>query len=120
MAKKQKTEGRTPFAAAALKNARIAPQKARLVAKQISGMNVRNALATLETTRRHANPLIEKVLKSAIANAMEKDGKIDTDELIITSCEVNKARTLKRFRPRAMGRATTILKHSSHINLSVG
>ena len=120
MGKKQKITGRTPLAVAGLKNARVAPRKVRLVAKQICGMNVRHALAILETTRRNANPFLEKVLKSAIANAMEKDGKIDTDELIITTCEVNKARTLKRFRPRAMGRATTILKHSSHISLSVG
>ncbi|MBU2512435.1 50S ribosomal protein L22 [bacterium] len=103
-----------------MSHARVAPRKARLVIEQIRGLNVTYALATLENTRRSANPIVVKVLRSAIANAVEKDSSVNPDDLIITEARVDKGRTLKRIRPRAMGRATQILKHSSHISLSVG
>ncbi len=105
---------------ASMSNAKVAPQKARMVIDQIKGLKVTYALATLENTRRSANPIVEKVLRSAIANAVEKDKTVNPDELIITEARVDKGRTLKRIRPRAMGRATQILKRSSHIILSVG
>jgi large subunit ribosomal protein L22 len=91
-----------------------------LVIDQIRGRNVTYALATLEHTRKSANPIVEKVLRSAIANAVEKDSTVNPDDLIVTEGRVDKGRTLKRIRPRAMGRATQILKYSSHISLAVG
>lgn len=108
------------IAKASMSHARVAPRKARLVIDQIRGANVTHALATLEQTRKSSNPIVKKILESAIANAVEKNSSVNPDELIITEARVDKGRTLKRIRPRAMGRATQILKRSSHITLSVG
>jgi len=118
--KAKQTTGKASLAKASMRHARVAPRKARLVIDQIRGLNVTYALATLENTRRSANPIVEKVLRSAIANAVEKDSTVNPDDLIITEARVDKGRTLKRIRPRAMGRATQILKHSSHISVAVG
>lgn len=120
MKAKDNYKNRTPVAKASARHARVSPSKARLVADQIKGLNVTYALATLENTRRSANPIIEKILRSAIANAVEKDSSVNPDDLFVTEARVDKGRTLKRIRPRAMGRATQILKRSSHITLSVG
>ncbi len=120
MKTKHKKQARQAVAKASVRQARIAPRKAKLVADQVRGLRVTLALAILENVRRGANPIVMKILQSAIANAVEKDSSIDPDNLIITEVIVNKARTLKRIRPRAMGRATQILKRSSHIMLSVG
>lgn len=120
MKNKVDIKSRTPIAKASMSHARVAPRKARLVIDQIRGLNVVQALAILENTRRASNPIVMKVLQSAIANAVEKESAINPDELIITEARVDKGRTLKRIRPRAMGRATQILKRSSHIFLSVG
>ncbi len=120
MKAKNRTQSRTALAKASMRNARVAPRKARLVIDQIRGQNVTNALAMLENTRRSSNPIVCKVLKSAIANAVEEYSSIDPDELSITDARVDGARTLKRIRPRAMGRATQVLKRSCHIHLSVG
>ena len=109
-----------PIAKATHRHARISPRKAGLVVRQIKGLNVNQALAVLENIRRGANPIVKNILKSAIANAMEKNSSLEPDKLIVAEGMVNKGRTLKRIRPRAMGRATRILKHSSHITLSVG
>ncbi len=114
------TPNKASIAKASMRHARVAPRKARLVIDQIRGLNVAYALATLENTRRSANPIVEKILRSAIANAVEKDSSVNPDDLIITEARVDKGRTLKRIRPRAMGRATQILKHSSHISVAVG
>lgn len=115
-----KVQKRESIARASARHARVAPRKAKMVADQIRGLNVTNALAVLESFRRSANPIIKKVLESAIANAVEKNSNVNPDELIVTEARVDKGRTLKRIRPRAMGRATQILKRSSHITLSVG
>ena len=119
-----KTKRRKPsneaLAKASIRNARVAPRKARLVIDQIRGLNVTNALAILENTRRGSNPIVRNVLKSAIANAVERDGNVDPDALNIVEARVDGARALKRYRPRAMGRAARILKRSCHIHLSVG
>lgn len=120
MKSKVDIKSRTPIAKASMKQARVSPRKAKLVADQIRGMNVVQALAILENTRRASNPIVRKVLQSAIANAVEKQNSVNPDELIVTEAKVDKGRTLKRIRPRAMGRATQILKRSSHIYLSVG
>lgn len=120
MKTKPSTQNKSPIAKASVRQARVAPRKAQLVVDQIRGLNVTNALAILENLRRSSNPIIKKLLESAIANAVEKDSSVNPDELIITEARVDKGRTLKRIRPRAMGRATQILKRSCHITLSVG
>ena len=116
----KKATQREHIATASARNARVAPRKARLVIDQIRGMNVAQALAVLDNTRRGSNPIVYKVLQSAIANAVQKDGNVDPDGLIVTEARVDQARVLKRMRPRAMGRGALILKKSSHISLSVG
>ena len=120
MKKNLDNQKKTTIAKASVSHARVAPSKARLVIDQIRGANVTQALATLEHTRRKSNPIVKKILESAIANAVENDSAVNPDELIITEARVDKGRTLKRIRPRAMGRATQILKRSSHISVSVG
>ncbi|GGF35223.1 MULTISPECIES: 50S ribosomal protein L22 [Halobacillus] len=105
-------------AKAVAKTVRIAPRKARLVIDLIRGKNVGDAIATLRLTQRGASPVIEKVLKSAIANA-EHNYEMDPDNLYVSEAFVNEGVTLKRFRPRAMGRASQINKRTSHITVVV-
>jgi large subunit ribosomal protein L22 len=104
---------------ATLKQAHISPQKARLVADQVRGMPVENALNLLMFSRKKAAGMLRKVLESAIANAEHNEGA-DIDELKVSAIFVNEARTLKRFRARAKGRGTRILKRNSHITVTVG
>jgi len=111
---------RPNLATAWMKGAKVTPRKAMLVADQIRGMNVVNALAILDNTRRSANPIVHKVLQSAVANAVEKDQSINPDELVITEARVDQGRVLKRLRARAMGRGALVRKKTSHIRLSVG
>ena len=113
-------KNKKPAAWASVKNARVAPRKARLVIDQIRGANVVQALGVLENTRRASNPIVADLLKSAIANASEKDSTVNPDELVIIEARVDQARSLKRMRPRAMGRGSLILKKSSHIYLAIG
>ncbi|MCP3033177.1 50S ribosomal protein L22 [Halobacillus sp. A1] len=105
-------------AKAVAKTVRIAPRKARLVIDLIRGKNVGDAIATLRLTQRGASPVIEKVLNSAIANA-EHNYEMDPDNLYVSEAFVNEGVTLKRFRPRAMGRASQINKRTSHITVVV-
>ncbi|UOR10605.1 50S ribosomal protein L22 [Halobacillus amylolyticus] len=105
-------------AKAVAKTVRIAPRKARLVIDLIRGKNVGEAIATLRLTQRGASPIVEKLLKSAIANA-EHNYEMDTDNLYVSEAFVNEGVTLKRFRPRAMGRASQINKRTSHITVVV-
>jgi len=99
---------------ATLRYVRLSPIKARLVAREIQGMNGELALATLEFMPNKAAKIISKVLASAIAN-----GDYEPEEVTVTSCTVDKGPFLKRFRPRARGRASRILKPTSHINVIV-
>ena len=105
-------------AKAIAKSVRIAPRKVRLVVDLIRGKNVGEAVSILNHTQRGASPVVEKVLKSAIANA-EHNYEMDTDNLIISEAFVNEGATLKRFRPRAQGRASKINKRTSHITVVV-
>ena len=105
-------------AKAVAKTVRIAPRKARLVIDLIRGKDVGEALATLRLTQRGASPVVEKLLNSAIANA-EHNYEMDTDNLVVSEAFVNEGVTLKRFRPRAMGRASQINKRTSHITVVV-
>ncbi len=104
--------------AARLKGARISAQKARLVADQVRGMPVEEALNLLEFSPKKAAHIVKKVLDSAIANAENNEGA-DVDELTISSIYVDEGMTMKRLRPRAKGRADRILKRSCHITVKV-
>jgi len=105
-------------AKASAKTVRIAPRKVRLVIDLIRGKEVGEAIAILRHTRRGASPVVEKVLNSAVANA-EHNYEMDTDNLVISEAYVNEGPTLKRFRPRAQGRASRINKRTSHITVVV-
>ena len=104
--------------AARLKGARISAQKARLVADQVRGMPVEEALSLLEFSHKKAAHIVKKVLDSAIANAENNEGA-DVDELKVSSIFVDEGMTMKRLRPRAKGRADRILKRSCHITVKV-
>ncbi len=104
--------------AARLKGARISAQKARLVADQVRGMPVEEALNLLEFSPKKASHLVKKLLDSAIANAENNEGA-DVDELKVSSIYVDEGMTMKRLRPRAKGRADRILKRSCHITVKV-
>ncbi|WP_396587861.1 50S ribosomal protein L22 [Bermanella sp. R86510] len=103
---------------AKLKMARISAQKARLVADQIRGKSVADALNILSFSPRKGADLIKKVLESAIANAEHNDGA-DVDELKVSTIFVDESMTMKRIRPRAKGRADRILKRTCHITVKV-
>jgi large subunit ribosomal protein L22 len=105
-------------AEAKLNNARISAQKARLVADQIRGQHVEQALNTLTFSTKKGAGLIKKVLESAIANAEHNEGA-DIDALKVESVQVNEVPTMKRVMPRAKGRANRIQKRTSHIVLTV-
>ena len=99
---------------AKLKFARIGPRKAQLVADLIRGKGSEESLSVLMFTKKSAAKTISKLLKSAIANAGQNK-TIDVDRLYVKKITVDQGPTMKRFMPRALGRATTIRKRSSHI-----
>ena len=98
--------------------ARISPQKARLVADQIRGKSVDQALEILTVSNKKAADLVKKVLESAIANAEHNEGA-DIDDLSVAKIFVDEGPIMKRIMPRAKGRADRILKRSSHITVVV-
>ena len=106
-------------AKASLRFARISIRKARVVLNLVRGKNVAVALNELRFTRKAAAPLVSKLLDSAIANAQQKNKDVDLDSLYIKLAFADKApdRMMRRFRPRAMGRATRIVKGMSHLHL---
>jgi large subunit ribosomal protein L22 len=101
---------------ARLRFVRIAPRKARLVADMIRGKGSEEALNILTFTKKAAAKIVIKLLKSAIANATQKK-TIDIDRLYIKKITVDEGSTMKRFQPRALGRATMIRKRTSHITI---
>ncbi len=103
---------------AKLRQARITPQKARLVADQIRGLPVDKAINLLAFSNKKAATLIKKVLESAIANAEHNDGA-DVDELKVKTIMVDEGPIMKRFMPRARGRANQIFKRTSHVTVVV-
>ncbi len=103
---------------AKLRHARLAAQKGRLVADQIRGLPVEQALNILSFSKKKGAVLVKKVLESAIANAEHNDGA-DIDELKVAAVSVDEGPTMKRIRARAKGRASRILKRTSHINVTV-
>jgi large subunit ribosomal protein L22 len=100
---------------------RVAPRKARLIADMIRGQKAGVVQGMLTHSPRRAAQPIEKLLRSALANLMNQDeaSSIDVNEAVIAEIRVDEAPTLKRWQPRAMGRATKIRKRTSHIQLVV-
>lgn len=98
---------------------RMSATKARQVVDLIRGRHVEDARRVLAFTPRGASPTVTKVLNSAIANAEHNRG-LSADELVVTRAWVDEGPTLKRFRPRALGRATRINKRTCHISVAVG
>jgi large subunit ribosomal protein L22 len=103
---------------AKLRSARITPQKARLVADQIRGLPVDRPINILTFSNKKAAGLIKKVLESAIANAEHNDGA-DVDELKVKTIMVDEGPIMKRWMPRARGRANQIFKRTSHVTVVV-
>ncbi len=99
---------------AVLKFIRLSPTKARLIAREVQGMNAEIALARLEFTPNKGAKVISKVIASAVAN-----GGFEPEEVVVTSCRVDAGPVLKRFRPRARGSASGIRKPTSHIMVEV-
>ena len=99
----------------------ISPRKAKLTADLIKGKPVNEALAVLEFTPRRAGEIIIKVLQSAIANAVDKEGtgKLDPEELYVKNAVIDPGPIMPRWRPRAYGRASRIRKRMSHIKVLV-
>jgi large subunit ribosomal protein L22 len=103
---------------AVLRGARLSAQKARLVADQIRGKAVGEALDILTFSPKKGAEIIKKVLESAIANAEHNEGA-DVDELTVSTIFVDEGLTMKRIRPRAKGRADRIFKRTCHVTVKV-
>ena len=104
--------------AAKLSRAQLSAQKARLIANQIRGRHVEDALEILTFSKKKGAKIIKKLLESAVANAEHNEGA-DVDELKVSTIYVDEGVTLKRLMPRAKGRADRILKRSCHIAVQV-
>ncbi len=105
-------------ARAVQKYVRIAPRKVRIVSNLIRGMPVNEALEVLRFTPKRAALVVRKVLDTAVANARQK-GEVDLDDLHVVKIFVDEGPIMRRFKPRAMGRATRINKRTSHLTLEV-
>ena len=110
--------GGQPGAFASARYQRITPMKARRVVDMVRGLPVDEALALLQFAPQAASETVYKVLESAIANAETTEG-LDAGNLVISNAQVDEGPTMKRWRPRAQGRATRINKRTSHITLVV-
>jgi large subunit ribosomal protein L22 len=98
---------------------KISAQKARLVIDLIRGLRAGDAIQTLKVTNKRIAPSVEKVLRSAIANAQNLDDNLDTDELVVSEAYVNEGPRMKRIRPAPMGRAYRYQRRMSHIVVKV-
>jgi len=105
-------------AKAQAKMVRISSRKVKLVIDLVRGKNIGEAMAILRLTPKAASPVVEKVIKSAVANA-EHNYNMNMETLYIKEIFVGEGPTLKRFRPRAQGRASAIMKRTSHITAVV-
>jgi large subunit ribosomal protein L22 len=99
---------------------RISPQKARLVIDLIRGQQAGKAITILQGTNKRIAPSVEKVLRSAIANAEAKSNDVDVDQLVVTEAYVNEGPRSKRIRPAPMGRAYRYQRRTAHIVVAVG
>jgi large subunit ribosomal protein L22 len=110
--------GDRPGAFASARYVRITPMKARRVVDLVRGVPVEQALSILQFAPQAAAETVHKVLRSAVANAETTEG-LDTHDLVVSVAQVDEGPTMKRWRPRAQGRATRINKRTSHITLVV-
>jgi large subunit ribosomal protein L22 len=106
-------------ASATYKYVRISPQKARLVVDQIRGKNVSQAFSILNFTKKRSSGDIEKILRSAVANAEQKAEHLDVDDLVVSRAFVNEGPRQKRVRPAPMGRAYRYQRRTSSITVAV-
>ncbi len=104
---------------AKLKYLRSSAQKTRLVIDQVRGRNVEDALAILHYSPKGVAKDIEKLMKSAVANAQQKDSKLDVDDLFVSRALVDEGPPMKRIRHRAMGRVFQIKKRSCHVTIGL-
>jgi ribosomal protein L22 len=116
--RRRRDTGEVPVVRATAKYVRVAPRKARLIADQVRGMHIEQARALLAFSPRGAAEDIHKLINSAAANA-ENNHDLVGDEMRISSITVDEGPTLRRFRPRALGRATPINKRTSHIAVAL-
>lgn len=116
--KARKAPATPPVVKASARYVRVAPRKARLIADQVRGMHIESARALLQFSPRGAAHPIHKLINSAAANA-ENNHDLIGDEMRVASITVDEGPTLRRFRPRAMGRATPINKRTSHIRVAL-
>src|SRR5216683_2737479 len=105
---------------AAARYIRTSPQKARLVIDLIRGQKAGDAINILRTTNKRGAPSVEKVLRSASANAENRSNDVDVDKLFVTEAYVNEGPRMKRVRPAPMGRAYRYQRRMAHIVVSVG
>jgi large subunit ribosomal protein L22 len=117
-ARRESLLGDQPGAFASARYVRITPMKARRVVDLVRGVPVDQALSILEFAPQAAAETVHKVLRSAVANAETTEG-LDTHDLVVSVAHVDVGPTMKRWRPRAQGRATRINKRTSHITLAV-
>ena len=117
-ARRESLLGDQPGAFATARHVRITPMKARRVVDMVRGMPIDEALALLQFAPQAASETVYKVLESAIANATTTED-LDRGDLVVAVAQVDEGPTMKRWRPRAQGRATRILKRTSHITLAV-
>jgi large subunit ribosomal protein L22 len=108
---------------ARLKNYRVSPQKARILANEIRGRGVEDALTLLDLSTKAFSKPLAKLVRSALANAQEKNERdhagIDIDNLVVGTISVDQGASMWRIRPRAQGRAAWIQRRTSHINVSL-
>jgi large subunit ribosomal protein L22 len=105
---------------AKLRFLRVAPRKVRLVADELRGKKVGDALALLKYTPQAAAGHLSKLLRSAVANAEQKGGRVDVDALYVKTLTVDQGPKMRRFMPRAMGRAYRVEKKTSHVYVELG
>ena len=110
----------TTVSSARLRYVRISPRKVRLIADLVRGRSIDEALKVLKFTHKRSAPLVGKLIQSAVANATDKDAGVDADTLFVKSIFVDGGPTLRRYLPRAQGRATRILKRTAHITVEIG
>jgi large subunit ribosomal protein L22 len=105
---------------ASLRFLRVAPRKVRLVADEVRGRKVGDALAMLKYVPQAAAGPLAKLLRSAVANAEQKGGRVDVDALFVKTLTVDQGPKMRRFMPRAMGRAYRVEKKTSHVYVELG
>ncbi len=105
-------------AKAVVRDVRMSPRKMRVIANLVRGKRVDEAMAMLKSTPKRAGEIIRKLLISAVANAEHK-GNSDVDRLVVRGCSIDNGAILKRWMPRAMGRANRIQRRTSHVTIVV-